>query len=102
MNLNFIHRHIETAIKVLPINYVKDTELHSNIFNFKNTSGVISSVYTSFFIDHIEPLKALIWVQKGLDWPLKELFNGYRFLLILEARRRNRVRFQSALQQTVL
>ena len=58
---------MEAAIKALLISYIKDAKLYSSIFNSKNTSKVVSSVYTSFFIDYIELLKALIWVQEGLD-----------------------------------
>ena len=101
MNLDFIRKHAEAAMKASPISYVKDAELHGSIFDSENTSGVVSSVYTSFFVDHVEPLEALAWVREGLDWPLGELLDGYEFLLILEARRRNRARFRSASRQTV-
>ncbi|XTI85055.1 hypothetical protein V2W45_1466022 [Cenococcum geophilum] len=91
INLNFIYKYAEAAINVLLISYVKDAKLYGSIFDFKNTSGVVLLVYTSFFIDYIKPLKALIW-------PLRELLNSYKFLLILEARRHNRARFWSALR----
>jgi hypothetical protein len=58
-------------------------------------SGVVSSVYTKFFVDHTEPLEALAWVREGLEWPLGELFDGYEFLLMMEVRRRDRSRSRS-------
>ncbi|OCK92526.1 uncharacterized protein K441DRAFT_688416 [Cenococcum geophilum 1.58] len=67
INLNFIYKYAEAAINVLLISYVKDAKLYGSIFDFKNTSGVVLLVYTSFFIDYIKPLKALIWVREGLD-----------------------------------
>lgn len=62
MNLDFICKYAEAAIKVLLISYVKDAEFHGSIFDSENTSGVILLVYTSFFVDYVEPLKALVWV----------------------------------------
>lgn len=77
-----------------PISYVKAAELRGSLFDPEDTSGVISSVNTNFFVDHTEPLEALAWVRRGLGWPLGELLDGYEFLLMVEARRRDRSRSQ--------
>lgn len=77
-------------MKVSPISYVKDAQLRGGLFDPKDTSGVISSTDTEIFVDHTEPLEALAWVREGLDWPLGKLLDGYEFLLMIKARRRDR------------
>ena len=59
-------------MKESPIEYVRNAELRGNLFDPDDTSGVISSVWTNFFVDHAEPLEALNWVRQGLSWPLGE------------------------------
>ena len=81
MAVSFIRDHAEAVMKVSPIRYVKEAELRGRLFDPEDTSGVISSVYTKFFVDHTEPLEALSWVREGLDWPLGELLDGYEFSL---------------------
>lgn len=92
--IGFIHDNAEAIMKVSPISYVKDAELRGSLFDPEDTSGVVSSVNTRFFVDHTEPLEALAWVRGGLDWPLGELLDGYEFLLMIEVRRRDRSRFR--------
>ncbi|KAK3174280.1 hypothetical protein OEA41_001524 [Lepraria neglecta] len=82
--VGFIRDNAEAIMESSPISYVKDAELRGSLFNPEDTSGVISSVYTQFFVDHTEPLEALAWVREGLDWPLGELLDGYEFLLMIE------------------
>ena len=94
--VSFIRDHAEAIMKVSPIRYVKDAELRGSLFDPEDTSGVTSSVYTKFFVDHTEPLEALSWVREGLDWPLGELLDGYEFLLIMKVRRRDRSRSRSS------
>ena len=94
--LGFIRGNAEAVMEVSPISYVKDAELRGSLFDPEDTSGVISSVYTQFFVDHTEPLEALAWVREGLDWPLGELLDGCEFLLMIEVRRRNRSRSRSS------
>ncbi|KAL9611784.1 MAG: hypothetical protein Q9167_003595 [Letrouitia subvulpina] len=94
----FIRDNAEAIMKESPISYVKDAELHGNLFNPTDTTGAISSVDTKFFIDHIGPLKALEWVRQEQGWPLGDLIDGYEFLLIVKNRRRNRLIFSSPSQ----
>ena len=63
-----------------------------------DTSGLVSSVDSGFFVDHAEPLEALAWVRQEMVWPLGELADGHEFLLILEARHRSRSRSTSTPQ----
>jgi hypothetical protein len=94
--VSFIRDSAEAVMKASPISYVKDAELRGSLFDSKDMSGVISSVYTKFFVDHTEPLEALAWVREGLEWPLGELFDGHEFLLMMEVRRRDRSRSRFA------
>jgi hypothetical protein len=94
--VGFIRDNAEAITKASPISYVGDAEFRGSLFDPEDTSGVISSVYTNFFVDHTEPLEALAWVKEGLDWPLGELLDGYEFLLMTEVRRRDRSRYRPA------
>lgn len=96
MAVGFIRDNAEAIMKASPIGYVKDAELRGSLFGSEDASGVVSSVYTKFFVDHTEPLEALAWVREGLDWPLGELLDGYEFLLIIAVRRRGRSKSRSS------
>ena len=79
-----------------PICYVKDAKLCGSVFDPGDTSGLVSSVNSGFFVDHHEPLEALAWVRQEMEWPLGELLDGHEFLLIVEPRHRSRSRSTSA------
>lgn len=83
-------------MRLSPIEYVRNAVPRGNLFEPDDTSGAVSSVCTNFFVDHTEPLEALHWVRKGLNWPLGELLDGHEFLLIVEIRLRSRSRSRSA------
>lgn len=84
----FIRDNAEVILDASPISYVRDAKLRGSLFDPTDTSGVVSSVDTDFFVDHAEPLKALAWIREGLDWPLGELHDGHEFLILLARRRR--------------
>lgn len=86
-------------MKASPIRYVKEAKLRGSLFNPEDASGLISSVDTSFWIDHTEPLEALVRVREAIEWPLGELNDGHEFLLIIEARKRSRSRLQPMLSK---
>ncbi|MCJ1262286.1 hypothetical protein MMC22_002156 [Lobaria immixta] len=94
--IGFTRDNAEGVIEASPISYVKDAKPRGSLFDPEDTSGAISSVYSNFFVDHTEPLEALAWVREGLDWPLEELLDGWEFLLMVEARHRNRSKSWSA------
>jgi hypothetical protein len=77
-------------MKASPVGYVRDAKLRGRLFESKDTSGLVSSVDTGFFVDHEEPLEALAWVRESIEWPLGELLDGHEFVLILQARCRSR------------
>lgn len=95
VQLGFISRHAEEVMKASPISYIKNSKLCGSAFDPSDTSGLVSSVDSGFFVDHNEPLEALAWVREEMKWPLGELFDGHEFLLILETRRRSRSRSTS-------
>lgn len=96
VRLDFIKVHAEEIMKASPIAYVRDAKLRGSLFNPEDASGLVSSVDTSFWIDHTEPLEALEWVRDTVDWPLGELHDGHEFLLLLEVRHRTRSKSLSA------
>lgn len=95
LRLSSIGRYAEEVMNASPIAYVKEAKLRGSVFNREDTSGLVSSVDSGFFVDHNEPLEALAWLREDMDWPLGELFDGHEFLLIFEARRRSRSRSAS-------
>lgn len=99
VSLEYIKKNAQLFMKASPVDYVRRGQLRGSLFDSQDTSGLVSSVYTEFFVDHKEPLEALAWVRQDMEWPLGELFDGYEFVLILEARRpRSR---SSSLHRTV-
>lgn len=92
IKLEFIKDHAEEIMKAPPINYVRDANFRGSLFNPEDASGLVSSVDTSFWVDHT--LEALVRARELLDWPLGELHGGHEFLLIIEVRRRPRSRPQ--------
>jgi hypothetical protein len=95
LQLSPIGKYAEEIIKASPISYVKDAKLCGSVFNPGDTSGLVSFIDLGFFVDYNKPLEALAWVREEMDWPLGELFDGHKFVLILEARRRSRSRSTS-------
>lgn len=81
-------------MKASPIRYVGDAKLRGNLFKPEDASGLVSSVDsdTGFWVDHTEPLKALVRTRERKDWPLGELHDGHESLLIIEVGRRARSR----------
>jgi len=86
--LEFIKDNAESIMKSSPIRYVREAKLRGSLFDSEDSSGLVSSVDTGFFVDHEEPLNALTWLRESTHWPFGELLDGVEFLLILEAKRR--------------
>jgi len=86
----------ERIMKASPVRYVRDAKLRGKLFNLDDTSGLVSSVDTGFYVDHEEPLEALAWVRESIEWPLGELIDGHEFILVIQARRKSRSRSRSA------
>jgi hypothetical protein len=86
--LEFIKENAGSIMKASPIRYIREAKLRGSLFDPEDSSGLVSSVDTGFFVDHEEPLSALTWLRQSTDWPLGELLDGVEFILVLEARRR--------------
>jgi hypothetical protein len=82
--------NVESIMKASPVGYIRDAKLRGKLFNSEDTSGLVSSVDTGFFVDHEEPLEALAWVRESMEWPLGELLDGHEFILVLQAKHRSR------------
>jgi hypothetical protein len=85
-----------SIMEASPVDYVRNAKLRGRLFDTEDTSGLVSSVDSGFFVDHDEPLEALAWVRESMDWPLGELLDGHEFILILDSRRRSRSRSSSS------
>jgi len=88
--LDYIRDHAKAIINSSPIDYVKGAKPCGILFDSKDASGLVSSAFTNFYVNHAEPLEALSWVRENIEWPLGDLIDGHEFLLILEVRRRAR------------
>ena len=86
MDLDFIGKNANEVMSTSPIAYIRDAEVCGTIFNAGDTTGIVSGVNTSFFVDHTEPLEALAVVEEYWKWPLGKLPDGHEYLLILPAK----------------
>ncbi|TQV94671.1 ankyrin repeat-containing protein [Cordyceps javanica] len=95
VSLDFITKNALGVMQVSPITYIRDAKLCGTIFDGNDSTGLVSGVNTSFFVDHEEPLNALEIIRESLQWPLGDLPDGYEYLLIVPAKAR-RSRFRSS------
>jgi len=51
------------------------------------TTSTISCIFSNFYVDHNEPLKALAAYKAGRCWVPGELLEGHKFLIIFPARK---------------
>lgn len=79
----FCKLHTQTILKTSTVDYVKNMELHGSLFEDNCMTGAVSSVFTSFYVDHTEPLEALEKYKAEDGWVLGELLDGHEFLIIL-------------------
>ena len=85
IDLQLIQDHAAGIMAASPIPYIKDGKLHGRLFDNTVDDGSISSIDTTFFVDHTEPKEALDLVRKaGIAWPFGELMDGCEFLVILK------------------
>ena len=82
VNLNFIHDVVTKIISASHINYLKTAQLTGSVFNEGDESGAVSSVFTAFYVDHVEPLEALEKFKLRGRWCLGELLDGHKYLAI--------------------
>lgn len=82
LDLNFIRDTASKIISVSPISYLKDAKPTGSIFNEGDETGAVSSLFTQFYVDHVEPLEVLNKFQKRGRWGLGELLDGHEYLVI--------------------
>lgn len=64
------------------MNYVRTAKLRGALFEDKPSD--YGTIYTSFWVDHEEPLDALEIIRsKGVDWSLGDLPDGHESLIIV-------------------
>lgn len=86
IDMAFIGDNATAILATSPIEYLRTARLVGSAFNPTSTTTAISSVYTNFFVDHVEPLEALteFLAKAGQEaWPLGELLDGHEFLIIV-------------------
>jgi len=66
-----------------PVDYLQNLQFRGSLFEENCTTGAVSSVDTSFYVDHAEPLEALKTYQERGNCALGELLEGHEFLIIL-------------------
>ncbi|KAI0746404.1 hypothetical protein C8Q80DRAFT_1104630, partial [Daedaleopsis nitida] len=84
IDLGIIAEHAAPALACTNVDYLKHTQLRGSLFQRNPQPGVVSSVYTVFWVDHAEPLAAL-GMYKQHQWPLGELLDGHEYLLLIPA-----------------
>ncbi|KAF8954531.1 hypothetical protein BDZ97DRAFT_1766063 [Flammula alnicola] len=85
VDLEVIKKYAIDVTNSTPISYIKHAALRGSLFHNDAQSGAISSVFTKFFVDHREPVEALVrWKHnQDLDWPLGELLEGHEFFFVV-------------------
>ena len=83
IDLSFIRDHAEKVLKDTTVGYLKSAKPCGSLFQNDCEAGVVSSVFTNFFVDHAEPLAALDGFKEKGGWCLGELFDGHEYLVIL-------------------
>ncbi|KAH8729124.1 hypothetical protein GQ44DRAFT_823846 [Phaeosphaeriaceae sp. PMI808] len=100
VRLDYTKEHAGAIIEASPVGYVQSAKLRGTLFNPDDTSGVVCAVDTGFFVDHEEPLEALDWVRKCMEWPLGDLLDGHEFVLIIPVK--HRFRSRSRMQRQIM
>ena len=83
IDLQFIHDNASNILASTNVEYLTSAELRGSLFQTDHEEGLISSVFTNFFVDHTEPLAALEDFQSRGDWCLGELLDGHEYLLVI-------------------
>jgi hypothetical protein len=85
VDLSIAHAHATGVMGASPVEYVRTAKLCGSLFDDNILDGTISCADTDFFVDHTEPLEALVAVHaKGVSWPFGKLPEGHEFLVFVE------------------
>jgi hypothetical protein len=83
VDLAFMRSDARKILATTPIEYLKSPQLRGTLFEeYPSTDpGVISSIFTEFYVDHNEPLAALKPYRSA--WPLGVLLDGHEYLILV-------------------
>ena len=84
VDTHFCQRFAKSIIENSLVDYVCEMKLCGSLFDANCKTGAVSAVFTSFYVDHTEPLEALAEYRENGPWPLGELLEGHEFLVILQ------------------
>ncbi|EGN96412.1 hypothetical protein SERLA73DRAFT_186155 [Serpula lacrymans var. lacrymans S7.3] len=70
IDTKFISDNAERFLKSTTVHYLKSDELRGSLFGSYREVGGVFSVFTSFYIDHTEPLEILKSIQQDLNGAL--------------------------------
>ncbi|KAH7915090.1 hypothetical protein BJ138DRAFT_1176864 [Hygrophoropsis aurantiaca] len=96
LDTQFIADYARSVLGAAPVGYIRSAELRGSLFGKGGGDsvsapgdGVVSSVFTDFYVDHDEPLAVLRAFRdkrkgegEGAGWQLGELLDGHEFLLL--------------------
>ncbi|KAK7690439.1 hypothetical protein QCA50_005537 [Cerrena zonata] len=86
LDLDFIRNQGPTVLASATVDYLKTGQLRGSLFDPKDASGAVSTIFTNFYVDHAEPLSVLgDVISKHGKWPLGSLLDGHEFLVIARA-----------------
>ena len=83
IDVDFIRCYAHKILDTTTVKYLQNIQLQGSLFQDNPEPGVISSVYTEFYVDHREPLLALEKFKKMDRWCLGELLDGHEYLVVL-------------------
>jgi hypothetical protein len=83
VDLSFCCQNAKAILTTSPVEYVKNMELRGSLFEDNCLSGAVSSAFTRFYVDHVEPLTTLAHYKAHGQWLLGDLLEGHEFLIIL-------------------
>ena len=82
LDTDFIHANAQDIFNASPIEYLLGAQLRGSLFQDVPEDGVVSSVYTEFFVDYAETSAVLQEFRKKHEWCLGKLLDGHEYLII--------------------
>lgn len=87
VDLPFIRDNAAKVLAATHIKYIKNAPLHGILFEGGCDTGVVSSAFTRFYVDHTEPMEVLEKFKARGKWCLGELLDGHEFLALFPVER---------------
>ncbi|KAI0652166.1 hypothetical protein C8Q79DRAFT_922698 [Trametes meyenii] len=80
VDLEYIRTHARAVLDCSTVKYLKDAQLRGA---FLGEPGGSYSAFTSFFVDHTEPLEVLQFYIERDRWSFGPLLDGHEFLILV-------------------